>query len=76
MRRLTEDLSPEDRRFYWKFVGSLFGFYGALLIATVGVLVGNHLAKNLALETAAAATIGDKLPPSIEAPTPIRYVAK
>jgi hypothetical protein len=35
MHRLTEDLSPADRRFYWKFVGSLFGFYGALMIIMV-----------------------------------------
>ena len=37
MRRMTENLSPADRRFYWKFVGSLFGFYGAVMIIMVGV---------------------------------------
>jgi hypothetical protein len=76
MRRLTENLSPADRRFYWKFVGSLFGFYGALMIIMVGVFVGNHLSKNRALEPAVAETIGEKLPAGIEAPMRLRHAAK
>ena len=61
MRRSTENLSPKERRFYWKFLGSLFGFCSALLIVTVGVLVGNHLSKIRALEPAMAQAIGEKL---------------
>ena len=76
MHRLTENLNPADRRFYWKFVGSLFGFYGALMIIMVVVFVGNHLSKNRALEPAVAETIGEKLPAGIEAPTPLRHAAK
>jgi|SRR5258706_7723684 hypothetical protein len=75
MRRLTENLSPEDRRFYWKFVGGLFGLYGALMVITVGMFVGNHLSKNLALEPAAAVTIGEEPPPVIKDPTPVRHAA-
>ena len=76
MRRLTENLSPADRRFYWKFVGSLFGFYGALMIMMVGVFVGHHLSKNRALESEVAGTIGEKQPAGIEAPVPLRHAAK
>ena len=45
MHRLTENLSPADRRFYWKFVGSLFGFHGALMIIMVGVFFGKSSVK-------------------------------
>jgi hypothetical protein len=76
MTRLTENLSPADRRFYWKFVGGLFGFYGATMIVMVAVFVGNHLSKNRALEPVAAETIGEKLPAGIDAPTPLRHAAK
>ncbi len=76
MRRLTENLSPNDRRFYRRFVGSLFGFYGALLAVTVGVIVGNHLSKNQALESATAMAFGEKLPALMDAPKPLRHAAK
>jgi hypothetical protein len=76
MRRMTGNLSPADRRFYWKFVGSLLGFYGAVMIIMVGVFVGNHLSKNRALEPVVAETIGQKLPAGIEAPMPLRHAAK
>ena len=76
MHRLTENLSAADRRFYWKFVGSLFGFYGALMIIMVVVFVGNHLSRNRALEPGVAETIGEKLLAGIEAPMPLRHAAK
>ena len=76
MRGLAGNLSPEDRRFYWKFVGGLYVFYVALMIATVGVVVGNHLSKNLAYEPALADEIGGKALASIEAPMPVRHAAK
>ena len=76
MHRLTENLSAADRRFYWKFVGSLFVFYGALMIIMVVVFVGNHLSRNRALEPVVAETIGEKLPAGIEAPMPLRHAAK
>ena len=76
MRRMTENLSPADRRFYWKFVSSLFGFYGAVMIIMVGMFVGNHLSKNRTLEPVVAETIGLKLPARIEAPMPLRHAAK
>jgi hypothetical protein len=73
---MTENLSPADRRFYWKFVGSLFGFYGALMIIMVGVFFGNHLSKNRALEPVATETIGERPPAGIDAPMPLRQAAK
>src|SRR6202795_5126125 len=76
MHRLTENLSPADRRFYWKFVGSLFGFYGALMIIMVGVFRGNHLSKNRALERAVTAPIAVKLTAGSEAPMRLRHAAK
>jgi hypothetical protein len=76
MHRQTENLSPADRRFYWKFVGSLFVFYGALMIVMVGVFVGNHLSKNRALEPVVAETIGENPPAAIDAPMRLRHAAK
>jgi hypothetical protein len=70
MRRLTENLDPEDRRFYWKFVGGLYAFYGALMVVMVGMFVANHFSKNLPLESAMAQAISQKLPAATEAPVP------
>jgi hypothetical protein len=70
MHRLTENLNPEDRQFYWKFVGGLYAFYGALMVVMVGMFVANHVSKNLPLESAMAQTISQKLPVAIEAPVP------
>ena len=70
MRRLTENFNPEDRRFYWKFVGGLYAFYGALMVVMVGMFVANHLSKNLPLESAMAQAISQKLPAATEAPVP------
>jgi hypothetical protein len=70
MRRLTENLNPEDRRFYWKFVGGLCAFYGALTVVMVGMFVANHVSKNLPLESAMAQAISHKLPAAIEVPVP------
>jgi hypothetical protein len=54
MSRLTENLSPEDRRFYWKFLDGLYAFYGALMVVMVGMVVVNHVSKNLPLESVMA----------------------
>jgi hypothetical protein len=70
MRRLTENLNPEDRQFYWKFVGGLYAFYGALMVVMVGMFVANHVSKNLSLESAMAQEISQKLPAATEAPIP------
>lgn len=53
-------------------MGGLFGFYGATMIVMVAVFVGNHLAKNRALEPVVAGTIGEKLPAAM----PLRHAAK
>jgi hypothetical protein len=71
MHRPTENLKPEDRRFYWKFVVGLYGFYGVLMIVMISVFVGNHLSKNLALEPALAEATGAKPPAAVEAPAPV-----
>jgi hypothetical protein len=70
MSRLTENLTPEDRQFYWKFVGGLYAFYGVLMVVMVGMFVANHVSKNLPLESAMAQTISQKLPAATEAPVP------
>ena len=76
MRRLTENLSPADRRFYWKFVGSLFGFYGALIISRVASSMRKKRLRFPILQPAVAETIGERLPAGIEAPMPLRHAAK
>jgi hypothetical protein len=69
VRRLTGNLEPADRRFYWKFVIGLYGFYGALMIFTAGMFVANHLSKNRAIEPAVAEA--SRPPAAVEAPTPV-----
>jgi len=70
MHRQTENLNPEDLRFYWKFVGGLYAFYGALMVVMVGMFVANHVSKNLPLESAMAQATSQKQPAAIEAPVP------
>ena len=52
----------------------MFGFYGTLLAVTICVLVGNHLAKNRALESAEA--IGAKPPALMDASKPLMHAVK
>jgi hypothetical protein len=78
MRRFTGNLGPEDRQLYWKFVGGLFGFYGVLVIAVAGVLVGHHWSKNRGLEPAmaVAGASGVNLPVLVDAVRTPRHAAK
>ena len=40
------------------------------MVVMVGMVVANHVSKNLPLESAMAQTISQKLPAAIEAPVP------
>ena len=76
MRKFTENLSAEDRRVYGRWLGGLFGFYGALMTVTAGAIVGDQLSKNLAPEPAVAAAVGDELAGSVDDPMCVKHAAK
>lgn len=46
MRNFTENLSPEDRRVYRRWLGGLVGFYAALMTVTIGAIAGDQWSKN------------------------------
>lgn len=77
MRKFTENLSPEDRRVYQRWLGGLVGFYGALTAATVGAIAGDQWSKNLAQQPAvAAAAVGDEPAGPVRESTLVRHAAK
>jgi hypothetical protein len=76
MRKFPENLSPEDRRVYRRWLGGLVGFYGALTIVTAGVIAGDQWSKNLAHESEVAAAVSDRLLGPVEDWMVVRHVAK
>jgi hypothetical protein len=73
MQRLPENLGPEGRRVCWRWVGSVLAFYGALIIITVRIAVGNQFSTILAKEPAVAAS--ERLPVHIGAAPPMRQLS-
>ncbi len=76
MRRLIESLTPDDRRFYWVWVGGVVALYGALMVAAAGVFVSHQSSRSLAQEPAATVAIERKLPASSQASIPTRQMAR
>jgi hypothetical protein len=76
MHKFTENLSPEDRHVYRRWLGGLVGFYGALMTVTAGVIAGDQWSKNLAREPAVAAAVNDRLVGPVEDWMVVRHVAK
>jgi hypothetical protein len=69
MQRSAENLSPLDRRVCRKWLGVVLALYGALIIVTVRIAVGNQLSKNQARDPVAAAS---ERPSAHIGATPIR----
>ena len=61
MRRLIESLAPGERPISWKWIGSIFAFYLAVVAVAAGLLVNHQSRTNLAHEagaTVAGQTVG------------------
>lgn len=53
MRRLIESLAPGERPISWKWIGSIFAFYVAVVVVAAGLLVNHQSRANLAHEAGA-----------------------
>jgi hypothetical protein len=69
MQRSAERVSPLVRRVGRKWVAVVLALYGALIIVTVRIAVGNQLSRNQARDPAAAAS---ERPSAQIGATPIR----
>jgi hypothetical protein len=76
MRRLIDSLMPDDRRFYWIWVGGMFAFYVALMVTAAGVFVSHESSRTLAHEPAATVAIPGTLPVSNQASMRTRQTAR
>jgi len=76
MRRLIESLTPEDRKFHWKWVGGMFVFYVAAMVVATGVFIGHQSSRNLASESAITAAVRGKQRAVAEARMHVRQAAE
>jgi hypothetical protein len=67
MRRLIEALTPDSRRFYWRWVAGMFGLYVVLLVSAAGTFISHESSRKLAHE--GAATMANQLPIALRATT-------
>ena len=72
MRRLIESLTPDSRRFYWRWVAGMFGLYVVLLLSAAGTFISHESSRKLAHEGAATVAIDRSLAPSHQASMPAR----
>ena len=56
MQQSAENLSPSDRWIRRKWVSVVLALYGALIIVTVRIAVGNQLSQNQSKDPVAAAS--------------------
>ena len=67
MRRLIESLTPDNRRFYWRWVAGVFSLYVALLIGAADAFISHESSRKLAYEGAATVASDRSLAPSYQA---------
>jgi hypothetical protein len=75
MRHLLESLTPDSRRIYWRWVGSVFAVYVVLMISAAGVFVSHESTRKLTQEGATTVATGGQ-PRSIQIPVSIRQAAR
>ena len=76
MRRLIESLTPDNRRFYWRWVAGVFSLYVALLIGAADAFISHESSRKLAHEDAATVAIKGNLAPVHEASMPVRQAMR
>jgi uncharacterized protein YpmB len=76
MRRLIESLTPDSRRFYWRWVAGVFGLYVVLLLSAAGTFISHESSRKLAHQGAATVATKGNLAPADEASMPIRQAMR
>jgi hypothetical protein len=76
MRRLPDNLDPEDHRVRRKWATGFFVFYGVLMIVAAGFVFGNRLSNNPTHEMALAGAGGEKLQAANRAARPMTQATK
>jgi len=76
MRRIIESLTPDSRRFYWRWVVGVFSLYVALLIGAADAFISHESSRKLAHEGAATVAIKGNLAPTHEASMPVRQAMR
>ena len=76
MRRLIESLTPDNRRFYWRWVAGVFSLYIALLVGAAGAFISHESSRKLAYEGAVTVAIKGDLAPAQEASMPVRQAMR
>ena len=76
MRRIIESLTPDSRRFYWRWVVGVFSLYVVLLVSAADVFISHESSRKLAHEGAATVAIKGNLAPTHEASMPARQTMR
>jgi hypothetical protein len=76
MRRIIESLTPDSRRFYWRWVAGVFSLYVLLLVSAAGTFINHESSRKLAHEDAATVAIKGNLLPTHEASMPGRQTMR
>ena len=76
MRRIIESLTPDNRRFYWRWVVGVFCLYVALLVGAADAFISHESSSKLAHEGAATVAIKGNLAPAHEASLPVRQAMR
>ena len=76
MRRIIESLTPDSRRFYWRWVVGVFSLYVVLLVSAADVFISHESSRKLAHEGAATVAVKGNLAPTHEASMPARQTMR
>jgi hypothetical protein len=74
MRQLIESFSPEARPISWKWIGGIFAFYVAVLLAAAGAFMAHQSAKTPVPESAVTASGGGKPRSALMYSTPLSTI--
>ena len=69
MRRLIENLIPDSRHVYWRWVAGVLGAYVVLLLGAAATFSSHESSRSLRHETAATVAIKGNRAPSHQAST-------
>ncbi len=76
MHRLIESLTPDSRRFYWRWVVGVLSLYVVLLVSAAGVFISHESSRKLPHEGAATVAIDRSLAPPPQASMPARQTLR
>jgi len=76
MHRLIESLTPDSRRFYWRWVVGVFSLYVVLLVSAAATFISHESSRKLGHEGAATVAIKGNLSPAHQASMPARQTLR